>query len=54
MGTVNLLESVRKVGSTKVVLNITSDKCYENSGSNNHYKEEDPMGGFGGAEVGMS
>jgi len=46
MGTVNLLESVRKVGGTKVILNITSDKCYENSGSNNHYKEEDPMGGF--------
>lgn len=46
MGTVNLLESVRKVGSTKVVLNITSDKCYENTGSSNSFKEEDPMGGF--------
>jgi len=46
MGTVNLLESVRKVSGTKAVLNITSDKCYENTGSSNSYKEEDSMGGF--------
>ena len=30
MGTVNLLDAVRKVHSVKAILNITSDKCYEN------------------------
>ena len=30
MGTVHLLECVRKCESVKVVVNITTDKCYEN------------------------
>ena len=45
MGTVNLFESVRKVSSVKAVLNITSDKCYENNESDLSFKEIDPMGG---------
>ena len=30
MGTVNLLEAVRRAGSVRAVVNVTSDKCYEN------------------------
>jgi CDP-glucose 4,6-dehydratase len=46
MGTVNVLETVRNTKSAKVVLNITSDKCYEIKDSSHHYAETDPMGGF--------
>lgn len=46
MGTVHVLEAVRKVGSASVVLNVTSDKCYENRETRDAYREEDPMGGF--------
>ena len=46
MGTVNLLESVRQVKSVKAVINVTSDKCYENKNCLRRYKENDPMGGF--------
>ena len=46
MGTVNLLEAVRKVGSAKVVVNVTSDKCYENREWVWGYREDEPMGGF--------
>lgn len=46
MGTVNLLETVRHAESVKVIINITSDKCYENSGSLKGYRESDPMGGY--------
>ncbi|MBI5204824.1 MAG: CDP-glucose 4,6-dehydratase [Nitrospirae bacterium] len=45
MGTVNLLEAVRNTEGVKVAVNITSDKCYENKGSNYAYRETDPMGG---------
>lgn len=46
MGTVNLLEAVRRMGSVRVVVNVTSDKCYENKELNRGYKEDDPMGGY--------
>ena len=46
MGTVNLLEAVRNTPSVKAVLNITSDKCYENNEWLWGYRENDPMGGF--------
>ena len=45
MGTVNLFEAVRQTDSVKVVVNITSDKCYENKERAIGYKEDDPMGG---------
>ena len=45
MGTVNVLEAVRRVGCARVVLAVTSDKCYENTGSRQDYREADPMGG---------
>ncbi len=44
MGTVNLLEAVRASGA-RVVVNVTSDKCYENREWEWGYREVDPMGG---------
>ena len=45
MGTVHVLEAVRKTQSCRVVVNITSDKCYENKEWVWGYRENDPMGG---------
>lgn len=45
MGTVHLLEAIRQVGTTKVVVNITTDKCYENREWVWGYREDEPMGG---------
>lgn len=46
MGVVNLFEAVRRTSSTKALVNITSDKCYENREWAWGYRENDPMGGF--------
>lgn len=46
MGTANLLEAARQCRSVKVVINITSDKCYENDGTEQLFRETDPMGGY--------
>jgi CDP-glucose 4,6-dehydratase len=46
MGTVNLLEAVRSTSSVKSVVNVTSDKCYENREWEWGYRENEPMGGF--------
>jgi CDP-glucose 4,6-dehydratase len=46
MGTVHLLEAVRQVGGVKAIVNITSDKCYENQEWPWGYRENEPMGGF--------
>ena len=43
MGTVNLLETVRHEDFIKVVLIVTSDKCYENKEWIWGYRENDPM-----------
>jgi CDP-glucose 4,6-dehydratase len=45
MGTVNLLEAVRHTGGVRVVVNVTSDKCYENREWEWGYRENEPMGG---------
>lgn len=45
IGTVNLLYAVKETKKPKVVVNVTSDKCYENNESLEGYKEDDPMGG---------
>lgn len=45
MGTANLLEAIRNCPSVKAVVNITTDKCYENKEWVWGYKETDPMGG---------
>jgi CDP-glucose 4,6-dehydratase len=45
MGTVHLLEAARGSPSCRVVVNVTSDKCYENKEWAWGYRESDPMGG---------
>lgn len=45
MGTVNILEAVRQIKCAKVVIVVTSDKCYENKEWVWGYRENDPMGG---------
>jgi CDP-glucose 4,6-dehydratase len=46
MGTVNVLDAVRVNGDgVRVVVNVTSDKCYENREWEWGYREEEPMGG---------
>jgi len=46
MGTINMLEAVRETPSVKAVVNVTSDKCYENKEWVYGYREQDPMGGY--------
>lgn len=46
MGTVNLLEAVRSTKSVKVVVNVTTDKCYENREWAWGYRENEAMGGY--------
>lgn len=46
MGTVNLLEATRTSTSVRVLVNVTSDKCYENREWVWSYRENDPMGGY--------
>ena len=46
MGTVHLLEAVRHTPSVKAVVNVTTDKCYENKEWHWGYREDEPMGGF--------
>jgi CDP-glucose 4,6-dehydratase len=45
MGTVNLLEAVRRTASVAAVVVVTSDKCYENREWPHAYREPDAMGG---------
>jgi CDP-glucose 4,6-dehydratase len=45
MGTVNVLEAVRKVGGVKSVVNVTTDKVYENNEWYWGYREPDRLGG---------
>ncbi|MFP4228231.1 MAG: CDP-glucose 4,6-dehydratase [Salinivenus sp.] len=46
MGTVHVLEAMRQVGTARVGIVVTSDKCYENRESKLWgYRESDPMGG---------
>lgn len=45
MGTVNLLEAVRATPGVRAVVNVTSDKCYENREWVWSYREDEPIGG---------
>ena len=45
MGTVNVLDACRRAPSVRAVVNVTSDKCYENREWPWGYRENDPMGG---------
>ncbi len=46
MGTVHLLEAVRQTPGVRAVVNVTTDKCYENKEWVWGYRENEPMGGF--------
>ena len=45
MGTVNILEACRKTSSVKVIIIVTTDKCYENKEWVYGYREDDRLGG---------
>jgi len=45
LGTINVLEAVRQVKGPRVVLIVTSDKCYQNNEWLWGYRENEPMGG---------
>jgi CDP-glucose 4,6-dehydratase len=46
MGTVHVLEAARKCSNLKAIVNVTTDKCYENKEWEWGYRENEPMGGF--------
>ncbi len=46
MGTINVLEVIRKTKSAKVGIMITTDKCYDNKEQLWGYRESDSMGGY--------
>jgi CDP-glucose 4,6-dehydratase len=46
IGTAKVLEAARNCPNLKAIINITTDKCYENLGFDKSYHETDPMGGF--------
>lgn len=47
IGTLNLLEAFRDHKTLKTIVNVTTDKCYENRENPEvAYKENEPMGGF--------
>lgn len=45
MGTVHVLEAARQLACVQVILNVTSDKCYENNGAGTAFREDDRLGG---------
>jgi CDP-glucose 4,6-dehydratase len=46
MGTVNLFEAIRHISGVKAVINVTTDKCYDNREWYWGYREIEPLGGF--------
>lgn len=46
MGTVHLLEACHHTKSVKAIINVTTDKCYENREWHWGYRESEPMGGY--------
>ncbi|WP_072031660.1 CDP-glucose 4,6-dehydratase [Anaerovibrio sp. RM50] len=46
MGTVNLMECIRQTESVRSVVNITTDKVYENKEWAWGYREDEPLNGF--------
>jgi CDP-glucose 4,6-dehydratase len=46
MGTAHVLEAARNVGSVRAIVNVTTDKCYENREWAWGYRENEAMGGF--------
>jgi CDP-glucose 4,6-dehydratase len=46
MGTVNVLEAAKSIGTVRAIVNVTSDKCYENREWPWGYREIDALGGY--------
>src|SRR6202035_3418254 len=46
MGTVHVLEAIRKPPSVRAVVCVTTDKCYQNQEWIWPYRETDPLGGY--------
>ena len=46
MGTVHLFEAVRQCPTIRAVVNVTTDKCYDNQEWCWPYRENEPMGGY--------
>ncbi len=46
MGTVNVLEAIRNTEGVKALINVTTDKCYENKEWLWGYRENEPFGGY--------
>nr|ABH03010.1 RfbG [Spirochaeta aurantia] len=46
MGTVHVLDAVRQTGGVRAIVNVTTDKCYENQEWAWGYRENEPMGGY--------
>lgn len=46
MGTVHVLEATRSCSSVRAILNVTTDKCYENQEWSWGYREIDHLGGY--------
>jgi len=45
MGTVHVLEAARQTQSVRVIINVTTDKCYDNREWPWGYRENEPLGG---------
>lgn len=45
IGTANLFKAIKNIPGIKVVVNVTTDKCYENNELNKAFAEEDKLGG---------
>lgn len=46
IGTAHVFEAIRKAKSVRTVVNVTTDKCYENKEWHWGYRENEAMGGF--------
>ncbi len=46
MGTCNVLQALRELGRPCVVVNVTTDKVYENQERNSGYREDERLGGY--------
>ncbi len=45
IGTVNILEAARQCEFVRAIVNVTTDKCYENLEREEGYREDEPLGG---------
>ncbi|NLW03775.1 MAG: CDP-glucose 4,6-dehydratase [Pseudomonadaceae bacterium] len=46
MGTIKILEAAKGCKKLKAIVNVTTDKCYENKEWMWGYREDEPMGGY--------